>query len=124
MPEVKFEPFQHILARVTHSKIWFATLFSHYTDDGEIATSTAHLFSPDAVLPYNDETAHLLGTTDDPTPPELEFKFGDKVEVSDNNLDWHKAIYYAACKNKASNLIALKEDLGLLGWKYCRHADW
>ena len=122
MSEVKFEPFQQILARVTHSKIWFATLFSHYTEDGEIATSTAHLFSPDAVLPYNDETAHLLGTTDDPTPPEPEFKWGDHVEVRDDETSsWRKAVFLSVNKGAYYYVI---EPAGTCLWKYCRHADW
>jgi len=123
MSEVKFEPFQQILARVTHSKIWFATLFSHYTEDGEIATSTAHLFSPDAVLPYNDNTAHLLGTTDDPTPPEPEFKFGDHVEVRAKESDpWEKAIFLRK-KGYGYFIIKKEYDIGYI-FQFCRHADW
>ena len=121
MKEVKFEPFQHILARVTHSKIWFATLFSHYTEDGEIATSTANLFSPDAVLPYNDETAPLLGTSDDPKP---EFQWGDHVEVRDcEDQEWYAAIYLG--KRDGHHRVLRKGEMGgTEPWAYCRHADW
>ncbi|MCR5563675.1 MAG: hypothetical protein K6F46_10005 [Desulfovibrio sp.] len=123
MSEVTFAPFQQILARVTHSKIWFATLFSHYTEDGEIATSTGHLFSPDAVLPYTDETKHLLGTTDSPTPPEQKFQWGDHVEVRDEEIQaWLPAIYTG--KNDRGVYAILKGEPLVNHWKYCRHADW
>ena len=123
MSEVTFEPFQRVLVRSTENQAWSTSFFSHeqHSEDGLEYVCGGQSWN--YCIPY-EGNEHLLGTTDSPTPSEPEFKFGDKVEVSDNNIDWHKAIYYAACKNKASNLIALNEDLGLLRWKYCRHADW
>ena len=124
MSEVKFEPFQRVLVRDHDDQYWKASFFSHAFECDVPRTYHTVCGIYRQCIPYNEETAHLLGTGKSPTPPEPEFKFGDKVEVSNNNTDWHKAIYYAACKNKVSNLIALKENLGLIGWKYCRHADW
>lgn len=128
MSEVTFEPFQKVLVRITDSKKWFATFFSHYEkyyleDKTKIATVSGFLFDLDAVLPYNDETKHLLGTTDSPTPPEPEFKFGDHVEVKNlKDSVWIKAVFLY--KPERYFMAIRNSDLYPSCFTYCRHADW
>ena len=57
-------PFDRVITRNAYDDIWTANIFSHMNSCGEYVTigcaSGYHY-----CLPYNDETAHLLGTTDE-----------------------------------------------------------
>jgi hypothetical protein len=81
-------------------------------------------------IPYNEETAHLLGTTNSPTPPEPEFKWGDHVEVRDEIDDkWRKAVYIKAAESNNFPYVVIvldnSTDITLhYKYRYCRHADW
>ena len=58
-------PFDKVLVRDTHSKPWRCSLFSHIETDRHLfpyATSGGQ-FS--YCIPYNEETKHLVGTTDE-----------------------------------------------------------
>ena len=66
----KFDPntlkaFDRVLVRAEEFQKWRATFFSHIRGDGYVhkfATSdTSYAFC----IPYNDETKHLVGTTDE-----------------------------------------------------------
>ena len=119
MSEVKFEPFQKVLVRDENEDEWHADFFSHIYDG--IYVCVGHPWKE--CLPYNDETAHLLGTTDSPTPPEPEFKWGDKVVVRDSDKEtWHPAIFTQIIENKF--FAILKGASSTAEWKQCRHADW
>lgn len=60
----EFMPFDRVICREGDNEVWEANLFSHYED---------HSFYPficvgrsyKQCIPYNDQTAHLLGTTDE-----------------------------------------------------------
>ena len=58
------KPFDKVITRNAYDDIWTANIFSHMNSCGEYVTigcaSGYHY-----CLPYNDETAHLLGTTDE-----------------------------------------------------------
>ena len=58
------KPFDRVITRNAYDDIWTANIFSHMNSCGEYVTigcaSGYHY-----CLPYNDETAHLLGTTDE-----------------------------------------------------------
>ena len=58
------KPFDRVITRKAYDDIWTANIFSHMNSCGEYVTigcaSGYHY-----CLPYNDETAHLLGTTDE-----------------------------------------------------------
>lgn len=60
-----FQPFDKILVRDDDDKIWHANLFSHinnvYVKYKINSISTIHR----CAIPYNEETKHLIGTTDD-----------------------------------------------------------
>ena len=124
MSEVKFEPFQRVLVRDGENAEWVITLFCyahHYEDGVEYVclNGTGWPFC----LPYNNETKHLIGTTNSPTPPEPEFKWGDHVEVRDFlDNDWQPAIYCTHGPNVF--LCVTKGSAFVHDWRYCRHADW
>ena len=58
------KPFDRVITRKAYDDIWTANIFSHMNSCGEYVTiGCAGCYH--YCLPYNDETAHLLGTTDD-----------------------------------------------------------
>ena len=69
----KFDPktlnaFDKVLVRLTKDCIWNATFFSHYDKEvncGCYPCVTTSCKSYDKCIPYNDETKHLLGTSDE-----------------------------------------------------------
>ena len=57
-------PFDRVITRKAYDDIWTANIFSHMNSCGEyVAIGCAGCYH--YCLPYNDETAHLLGTTDE-----------------------------------------------------------
>ena len=69
----KFDPktlkaFDKVLVRLTKDCIWNATFFSHYDEEvnwGCYPCVTTSCKSYGKCIPYNDETKHLLGTSDE-----------------------------------------------------------
>lgn len=69
----RFDPktlvaFEKVLVRLTKDCIWNATFFSHYDKEvkwGCYPFVTTSCKSYDKCIPYNDETKHLLGTSDE-----------------------------------------------------------
>ena len=69
----KFDPntlqvFDKVLVRLTKDGVWNATFFSHYDKEvnwGCYPCVTTSCKSYDKCIPYNDETKHLLGTSDE-----------------------------------------------------------
>lgn len=62
-PECEFKPFDKVLVR-NEGGVWFADIFSHYSYGSNWQYKTAGGGSWNQCIPYNDQTAHLLGTTD------------------------------------------------------------
>ena len=61
-------PFDRILVRLRKDCIWNATFFSHYDKEvnwGCYPCVTTSCKSYDKCIPYNEETKHLVGTTDE-----------------------------------------------------------
>ena len=61
-------PFDRVLVRLTKDCIWNATFFSHYDKEvnwGCYPCVTTSCKSYDKCIPYNDETKHLLGTSEE-----------------------------------------------------------
>lgn len=56
--------FDKVITRVHDKAIWTANLFSHINKHGEYVTIGC-ISGYTYCIPYNDETAHLIGTTDD-----------------------------------------------------------
>lgn len=119
MSEVTFEPFQKVLVRDFDNHEWHINFFERKCGDYFLCFSG----NWKQCLPYNDETAHLLGTIDNPTPPEPEFKFGDKVEVCFNKGDaWMQAIFFSRVGDLYSAIT--RDSAKAYMYQFCRHADW
>ena len=61
-PKVELKPFDKVIVRCSKADKWSIDFFSYKVSNGYICTGDAWF---GYCLPYNDETAHLLGTTDD-----------------------------------------------------------
>ena len=59
--KIEFKPFDKVLARDTEDSTWCADFFSHIDEDYRYACVGA---TWDFCIPYNEETAKLIGTTD------------------------------------------------------------
>lgn len=59
----KFKPFDKVLARNNDAETWIATLFGFYDKRFEDYFCIGDAFKQ--CIPYNEETKHLLGTTDE-----------------------------------------------------------
>lgn len=60
----EFKPFDKVLGRNEKYDVWEAELFSHYREKSQYPFRCIG-FGRKYCIPYNEETAHLLGTTDD-----------------------------------------------------------
>lgn len=61
-PKCEFRPFDRVLCREQQGGVWYADIFSHIRDDGKfVCIGCSWSYS----IPYNDQTAHLLGTDKD-----------------------------------------------------------
>lgn len=63
-PKWNPKPFDRVVTRVDDDAIWTANIFSHIDQYGEYNTIGCVGGYP-YCLPYNEETAKLIGTTDD-----------------------------------------------------------
>lgn len=118
----ELKPFQKVLVRDCENERWKASFFSHITtyNDRPIYVTTGLAFYE--CIPY-EGNEHLLGTTDSPTPPETEFRWGDHVEVKNiKDSDWKKAVFLYKTEQY---FMALKEGESYPSvFGLCRHADW
>ena len=61
-PKVELKPFDKVLSRRCSEDYWVLNFYSHKTDYYHICIDgSSNLYC----IPYNEETAHLLGTTDE-----------------------------------------------------------
>ncbi len=61
-PKIELKPFDKVLSRRCSEDYWVLNFYSHKTDYYHICIDrSSNLYC----IPYNEETAHLLGTTDD-----------------------------------------------------------
>ena len=58
------KPFDRVITRKAYDDIWTANIFSHMNSCGEYVTIGC-AGGYHYCLPYNDDTAHLIGTTDE-----------------------------------------------------------
>ena len=58
------QPFDKVLVRDVYKKCWVCTLFSHIDNDVSFPVyCSSDCFA--TCIPYNEDTKHLVGTTDD-----------------------------------------------------------
>ena len=62
VPPCPFKPFDKVVVRRGQS-VWYAEFFSHYDAENKVYNCIGLEY--DECLPYNEETAKLIGTTDD-----------------------------------------------------------
>ena len=74
-PKCPFEAFQRVLVRNADADIWRASFFSHYERESQYPYYNTTGCSKQCI-PYNERTAHLIGTSD--PYPYNEEKGGDK----------------------------------------------
>lgn len=93
MSEHKFEPFDRVLVRDEDGENWCCDFFSH--KDGYRFYTVSAWFNQ--IIPYNENTKHLIGTTEsyEPPKPPHEYKWGDKVEANYDGT-WQPAIFIRA----------------------------
>lgn len=61
-PKIELKPFDKVLSRRCSKDYWVLNFYSHKTDYYHICIDgSSNLYC----IPYNEETAHLLGTTDE-----------------------------------------------------------
>ena len=108
MTDHKFEPFQKVLVRTFHGK-WKCEFFSHY-DYKEDKPFECAGGKYRECIPYTDETAHLLGTSQpyEPPKPPQKYEWGQKVEVCAFIGEWEMALYIGRAKN--NDILAILED--------------
>ena len=63
-PKCEFKPFDKVLGRNEKDDVWEAELFSHYREESQYPFHCIG-FCRKYCIPYNEDTAHLLGTTDE-----------------------------------------------------------
>ena len=123
MSEVKFEPFQKVLVRDNENQEWKANLFSH--ECTHVKAYVCSGFTWNFCIPY-EGNEHLLGTTDDPTPPEPEFHWGEKVMVHDEIQDGEEPAIYLCETGHAvlPHMVIIKGQKTPCRMKECRRFDW
>ena len=108
MPDHKFEPFQRVLVRNDEDVKWKADFYSHRHSEQWPYKCVGGAFK--RCIPYTDETAHLLGTSQpyEPPNPPVEYAWGQKVEVCAFIGEWEMALYIGRAKN--NDILAILED--------------
>lgn len=79
MKDFNFQPFDKVLVRDSDKQNWHCSFFSHIDVEGDkICIETWY----EQIIPYNENTKHLLGTSEPYISPEEapKFEFGDVVE--------------------------------------------
>lgn len=118
----ELKPFQRVLVRDDDTAYWGIDFFKEYAETLE-CPYVCLTNSYKQCLPYNNEIKHLLGTDNSPTPPEPEFRFGDKVEVCfSKGENWIQAIFFNRV-GKLYSAITRGSDKAYM-YQFCRHANW
>ena len=67
--QFEFKPFDQVLVRDSEQGIWKAGIFSHYEKESNMPYICIGSFYTQCI-PYNEETAHLIGTNKPYKEPE------------------------------------------------------
>ena len=123
--EHQFKPWQPVIVRDYDYEKWRAQFFSYYDSDNVYPYRCA-CGGYKQCLPAKGNR-HLIGTTDSPTPPEPEFKFGDKVKARDVDGKWLNGIFLKKEQKESGEIykvIFVNDVFGCFGKYHIRHADW
>jgi hypothetical protein len=132
MDKFNFQPLDPILYKAKDgTEKWLLRVFSHYgeSDKGHkrVYTTTGWFSVEDYdVIPFNDETRHLLGTKD-PAPKHLgwEPEPGDLVAVRNKESDRWKARVFVRINEQEERAFMCDDEVANLsshGWKFCEPA--
>lgn len=123
MSEQKFEPYQPVMVRGTRG-VWFGTFFSHYEmccKEVHYATTSGSSFDARNILPFNDETKHLLGHEGELTP-KWQPKPGELVAVSDDKKKWFAQVFISKIRGREEGAYESSDTHDLSQpsyWQYC-----
>lgn len=102
--QFEFKPFDQVLVRDSSSGPWRANFYSHL-DNNNNHVCISGIWNQ--CIPYNDETKHLLGTSNPYKPKQKEIKyevtfgFGDDLTVkSYTEEEFRRFINIAVINNK------------------------
>lgn len=104
--QFEFKPFDQVLVRDDDQSIWKAGIYSHFENKRSMSyICVGSVYAQ--CIPYNDETKHLLGTSNPYKPKqkepiyEVEFGFGKKLtKWSYTEKEFKEFINIAVCNNK------------------------
>ena len=103
MKNYKFKPFDQVLVRDSKGGLWRANFYSHRDDIGNhVCISGVWNYC----IPYNEETAHLLGTTkayipQQPKTYHVEWGIDSQMEQQDyTDEEFKNFIETAVLRNK------------------------
>lgn len=102
--QFEFKPFDKVLVRDFDDDPWRAIHYSHFDEMQKHYCGNSYWAQ---CIPYNENTAHLLGTTKAYTPPQPKTyqvifiaQNGDKHQVSYTDDEFKKFIETAVLNNK------------------------
>lgn len=64
----QFKPFDQVLVRDTNTDVWRANFYSHFNEKENVNVCAGSFWSH--CIPYNEQTAHLIGTNESYKEPE------------------------------------------------------
>jgi len=122
MSEVTFTPFQRVLVRYDNDCTWSINFFERKCGEQYKCLTPGRWMQ---CIPY-EGNERLLGTTDSPTPPEPEFKWGEKVMVHDEIQDGEEPAIYLCETGHAvlPHMVIIKGQKTPCRMKECRRFDW
>ena len=104
--QFEFKPFDQVLVRDDDQSIWKAGIYSHFENGRSMSYICAGSVYAQCI-PYNDETKHLLGTSNPYKSKQKEIKyevtfgFGDDLTVkSYTEEEFRRFINIAVINNK------------------------
>lgn len=113
-----FEPFQKVLVRLQEGEVWKCAFYDRKGVGAyHIVIGPAYDPTDGNILPYNDETKHLLGTDNDPTP-KWEPEEGELVAVRDlEDQNW-VARKFIQFKGRVFH-CSKEKGIGHEAWIFC-----
>ena len=106
MEKHQFKPFDQVLVRDGDDKKWYPAIYRYHDEHYPDFPHVCDIMGWKQCIPYNDETKHLLGTSN-PYEPKKEIKyevtygFGKDLTVeSFNEMEFKRFIDTAVCNNK------------------------
>ena len=110
----EFEPFQKVLVRLNEGEVWKCAFYDRKgVGDYHLVIGQPYDPSEGNILPYNDDTKELLGTTKSPWTP----KPGELVAVSISGMSWFAEVFIR--KDGKDFLAKPSKDSGPTRYKLC-----